>query len=172
MNSYPLNESSLYEMKKYVSLLWCWLIVQLHIFIFKKNFNLRIIALQYCAHICHILTWIIYILKGILILIQGFPGGSDGKESTCHIGYLGSIPGLGRFPGGGHGNPLQYPWLENSHGQRSLVGYSLWDCKESDMTKRLSILGRWGTKGKNWVLYSGWVRGITAQIYLGQNESN
>ena len=102
----------------------------------------------------------------------GFPGGSDGEESGCNMGDLGSIPGLGRCPGGGHGNPLQYPWLENSHGQRSLVGYSLWDCKESDMTKRLSILGRWGTKGKNWVLYSGWVRGITAQIYLGQNESN
>ena len=33
-----------------------------------------------------------------------------------------SIPGLGRFPGGGHGNPLQYSFLENSHGQRSLVG--------------------------------------------------
>ena len=114
MNSYPLNESSLYEMKKYVSLLWCWLIVQLHIFIFKKIFNLRIIALQYCAHICHILTWIIYILKGILILIQGFPGGSDGKESTCHIGYLGSIPGLGRFPGEGKGFALQYSGLENS----------------------------------------------------------
>ena len=35
----------------------------------------------------------------------GFPGGSDGKESTCNAGYLGLIPGLGRFPGGGHGNP-------------------------------------------------------------------
>ena len=35
------------------------------------------------------------------------------------------IPGSGRFPGGGHGNPLQYPCLENPHGQRSLAGYSL-----------------------------------------------
>ena len=40
----------------------------------------------------------------------GFPGGSDSKESACNVGDLGSIPGLGRFPGGGHGNPLQYSW--------------------------------------------------------------
>ena len=38
----------------------------------------------------------------------GFPGGSDGKESACNARDLGSIPGLGRFPGGGNGNPLQY----------------------------------------------------------------
>ena len=44
----------------------------------------------------------------------GFPGGSDSEESACNVGDLGSIPGLGRSPGGGHGNPLQYPCLENS----------------------------------------------------------
>ena len=37
---------------------------------------------------------------------QGFPGGSDGKESTCNVGDLGLIPGLGGCPGGEHGNPL------------------------------------------------------------------
>ena len=42
-----------------------------------------------------------------------FPGGSDGKESACKAGDLGSTPGLGRSPGGGHGNPLQYSCLEN-----------------------------------------------------------
>ena len=47
------------------------------------------------------------------ILNVGFPGGSDGKESACHMGDLGSVPGLGRSPGGGHGNPLQYSRLEN-----------------------------------------------------------
>ena len=41
-------------------------------------------------------------------------------------GDLGSVSGLGRFPGGGHGNPLQCSCLENPHGQRSLVGYSPW----------------------------------------------
>ena len=45
---------------------------------------------------------------------MGFPDGSDGKESACNAGDLGSIPGSGRSPGGGHGNPLQYSCLGNS----------------------------------------------------------
>ena len=53
-----------------------------------------------------------------------FPGGSDGKESTCNAGNLGLIPGSGSSPGGEHGNPLQCSCLENPHGQRSLVGCS------------------------------------------------
>ena len=57
---------------------------------------------------------------------MGFPGGSDSKESTGNTGDLGSIPWLGRSPGGWHGNPLQYSCLENPYG---------W---ESDMTERLS----------------------------------
>ena len=44
----------------------------------------------------------------------GFPCGSAGKESTCNMGYLGLIPGLGRFPGEGKGYPLQYSGLEKS----------------------------------------------------------
>ena len=44
---------------------------------------------------------------------MGFPGGSDGKESTHNAEDLGTIPGSGRFPGGGHGNPLQYSCLKN-----------------------------------------------------------
>ena len=44
----------------------------------------------------------------------GFPGGSDGKDSACNAGYLGSIPGLGRSPREGSGYPLQYSCLENS----------------------------------------------------------
>ena len=43
----------------------------------------------------------------------GFPGGSDGKESTCNVGDLGSVPGLGRSPGEGNGYLLQYSCLEN-----------------------------------------------------------
>ena len=42
---------------------------------------------------------------------QGFPGGSDGKGPACNVGDLGSIPGLGRSPREGHGNPLQYSWF-------------------------------------------------------------
>ena len=77
----------------------------------------------------------------VTLLNTGFPGGSVGKESACNAGGAsdaGSIPGLGRFPGGGHGNPPQYSCLENSHGQRSLVGCSPCGRKESDKTERLS----------------------------------
>jgi len=51
---------------------------------------------------------------------------------------MGLIPGLGRSPGGRHGNPFQYSCLEKPHGQRSLVGYSPWGCKELDTTEQLS----------------------------------
>ena len=44
---------------------------------------------------------------------MGFPGGSDGKESACSTGDPGSIPGSGRSPGEGNGNPLQYSCLQN-----------------------------------------------------------
>ena len=47
-------------------------------------------------------------------------GGSDGKESACKAGDLGSIPGLGRSPGGGHGNPLQYSCTEEPGGLQSV----------------------------------------------------
>ena len=46
--------------------------------------------------------------------ICSFPDGSEGKESACNVGHPGLIPWLGRFPGGGHGNPLQYPCLKNT----------------------------------------------------------
>ena len=45
--------------------------------------------------------------------IMGFPGSSDSKESANNAGELGSIPGSGRSPGEGNGNPLQYSYLEN-----------------------------------------------------------
>ena len=60
-------------------------------------------------------------------LFQGTlrPGGSGSKESACNVGNLGSIPGLGRSPGGGYGNPLQDSCLENPQGQRRLAGYTV-----------------------------------------------
>ena len=67
-------------------------------------------------------------------LSQGFPCGSDGKESACNARDLGSVPGSRRSPGEENGNPLQYSCLENSM-DRSLVGYSLWGHKELDMTE-------------------------------------
>ena len=69
------------------------------------------------------------------LVFLGFPGGSAGKKSACNAGDLDSIPGWGRSPGGGHGHPLQYCCLGNSHGQRSLAGYSPWGHKELDMTE-------------------------------------
>ena len=73
-----------------------------------------------------------------LIIICGLPWRLNGKEPACNVGDLGSIPGLGRSHGGGHGNPLQYSCLENPHGQRYLVGTL--GHKELDMTERLSTL--------------------------------
>ena len=52
--------------------------------------------------------------RKLQVRILGFPGGSDGKESTCKAEDLGLIPGLGRYPGEGNGYPLQYSGLENS----------------------------------------------------------
>ena len=48
---------------------------------------------------------------------MGFPGGSDGKESACNAGDLGSIPGSGRSPGVGNGNPLEYSCWDNPMGR-------------------------------------------------------
>ena len=55
--------------------------------------------------------------------------------NAVDIRDVGSIPVLGRFPGEGLGNPLQYSWPGESHGQRSLAGHSPWGRKESDMTE-------------------------------------
>ena len=71
---------------------------------------------------------------------MGLPGGSLGKESACNArdaGDTGSIPGLGRSPGEGNGNPLPVFLPGESHGQRSLVGYSPRGHKESDMTEAI-----------------------------------
>ena len=70
--------------------------------------------------------------------LKGFPDGSDVKESACNAGDLGSVPGLERSPGEGHGNPHQYSFPENPYGQKSLAGYSPWGCKESDTTEWLN----------------------------------
>ena len=70
---------------------------------------------------------------------MGLPGGSDSKEPACSVQDLGSIPGLGRSPGGGRAwqpTPVFLP--EGFHGQRSLAGYSPRGRRESDKTERLS----------------------------------
>ena len=61
-----------------------------------------------------ILNNVIHILPLFYAKDWGLPGGSDGTESACNAGDLGSIPGLGRSTGEGNGYPLQYSCLENS----------------------------------------------------------
>ena len=71
-----------------------------------------------------------------LYIVSGFPGGSGGKESACSAGNVGLILGLGRSPGGGHGNPLQYSCLENPMDRRAqwATGHGF---AESDTTESL-----------------------------------
>ena len=70
---------------------------------------------------------------------SGFPGGSDGKESACNVGDLGSIPGSERSPGEGNGNPLQYSCLENSMGTGAWWATVLGGHKELDRIERLTL---------------------------------
>ena len=67
-------------------------------------------------------------------LALSFPGGSEGKASACNVGDPGLIPVLGRFPGEGNGNHSSI-LAEESHGWRSLVGYSPRGRKESETTE-------------------------------------
>ena len=75
-------------------------------------------------------SWILFILYIVVY-------GSEVKASACSVGDLGSIPGSGRSPGEGNGNPTPVFLPGESHGRRSLVGYSPRGHKESDMTERL-----------------------------------
>ena len=66
----------------------------------------------------------------VVLVVKKAPANAGDVRDT------GSIPGLGRSPGGGDGNPLQYSCLENPlDRERSLAGYSPWGCKESDTTE-------------------------------------
>ena len=65
---------------------------------------------------------------------EGFPGGSEVKVSACNAGDLGSIPDSERSPGEENGKPTPVFWPGESHGRKSLVGYSPRGHKESDMT--------------------------------------
>ena len=83
--------------------------------------------------ITFILTRVMVHFSLYIIIIRGFPGGSDGKESAHNAGDLGLIPGLGRSPGEGYSYPLQYSCLKNPKGQRNLVVHGVG--KESDITE-------------------------------------
>ena len=72
--------------------------------------------------------------------VLGFPSGSDGKESACSAGDLGSVLGLGISPGEGKGNPLQYSCLENSMDRGAGWATLQGGHKESDTTEQLTLL--------------------------------
>ena len=71
---------------------------------------------------------------------MGLPAGSVVRNLPANAGDMGSIPGSGRYLGEGNSNPLQYSWPGESHGRRSLVGYSSQGCKKSDRTEQLHSL--------------------------------
>ena len=88
----------------------------------KENSSISVVVFYFC-----------YNKSSQFSSLKGFPSGSDDKESAFSVGDLGLILGLGRSPGGGHGNPLQYlsgesPWTEESGGLQSIgsqtVGYN------------------------------------------------
>ena len=70
--------------------------------------------------------------------VCGLPGWLSSKEFTCNAGDMGSIPGLGRSPGGGSGNALQYSCLENPVGRGTWRARVHRVTKEQDMTEQLN----------------------------------
>ena len=98
--------------------------------------------MSYC---CFLVDMIIFVSLALASVKQDFcvyigTGGSDGTDSACNVGDLGSIPGPGRSPGEGNGNPLQYSCLENPMDRdASAADHSLWGCKELDTTEQLTL---------------------------------
>ena len=91
---------------------------------------------QLCLVPRALLVWVmLWVFFQVVLVVKSPPANAgDGRDP-------GSIPGLGRSPGGGHGNPLQYPCLENPRGRRSLAGYRPWSYKELDMAEWLNNNG-------------------------------
>ena len=97
------------------------------------------------------------------MLNEGFPGGSDGKESACNAGDLSSVPGLGRSHGEGNGSPLQYSCLENP------TDRGTWKAAVHGVAKSWTQLSDWTTTGKSKPKYLfGWnfyIFGLTITLF-------
>ena len=100
--------------------------------------------------------WLMWLDEGIYEPSSGFPGDSDGKESGCNAGDVGSIPGLGRSPGEGNGYPPQYSCLENSMDKGAWQ--AVWGHKELDTTKWQTHTHTWPILLKGDVLLYYWKR--------------
>ena len=83
------------------------------------------------SHLADLSSYVAYLGKPSW---TGFPGGSAVKNPPASTGDVGSVPGLGRSPGGGNGNPLQYSYLENSM-DRGAWGAAIWDHEEPDTSE-------------------------------------
>ena len=105
------------------------------------------------------------------LLLWDFPGGSDGKAYAYSAEELGSFPGLGRSPGEGHDNPLQYSCLENPHGQRILAGYSPWRCKQSDTTEQLTLTFYRSKMAEDLMFIRAWASFILTVIHQHLNDT-
>ena len=93
----------------------------------KINFYWSIVALQCCVSF--------YCTAKLISYMHTYIWGSAGKESACSAGDLGSIPGLGRSPGGGHGNPVHYSGPENPHRQRFTSGLDSAQFEQKEVCK-------------------------------------
>ena len=93
----------------------------------------------------------------------GFPCGSAGKKSVCNVGDLGSIPGLGRSPAGGHGNPLHYACLG------TLMDRGAWRAAVHGVAESQRLLSDWAQHS---VLMSGGHRKITAEEEMWGKRSS
>ena len=82
----------------------------------KKEKVLNLCAVQITKMMVMVVMILVKMMVVLIVMtvMMHFPGGSDGEESACNAGDLGSIPGSERFPGDGSGYPLQYSWPENS----------------------------------------------------------
>ena len=95
-------------------------------------------------------------------MAKGFPGGSEVKVSARNEGDPGSIPGSGRSPGEGNGNPLQYPCLESPMDGRSWWATVHGGLKESDMTEQVHFTSWWisGKESACHCKFDPWVKKI------------
>ena len=112
-------------------LLYYFLQLHVNLELSQNNVKFKISIYSISSYFQNISIAIIFRFKDkIKSLSMGFPDSSVGKESTCNVGDLGSIPGVERSPGEGKGYPLQYSGLENSMD-------SPWVRKEANTTDRL-----------------------------------